>query len=87
MRTAFMILTVVAAIAASAWLLMQENTKLWHLIVLGGMAGAVIGRIRWGWRGSTVGVVVECLLGLAAPILYVPFWLVFTLPPHPKVDL
>jgi hypothetical protein len=87
MRTAVAILVSVATLVGMVSLLMREDTPLWQLVVLGGAAGMLVGRVRWGQRGALVGAMVGCVLGLLAPFLYAPFWLAFTLPPHPEHDL
>jgi hypothetical protein len=87
MRTAVALLVAIAALPALVLLLMRDDTQLWELALVGAAAGMLVGGVRWGWRGAFIGVAVGCAIGLAAPLLYIPFWLVFTLPPHPEVDL
>ena len=87
MRTAAVITVVAVALTGMVSLLMREDTQLWHLSVVGGVAGVLAGSLRWGRRGALVGMAVGVVLGLAAPFLYIPFWLAFTLPPHPEYDL
>ncbi len=69
------------------YLLTQETTEIWHLALVGAGAGCAVGGTRWGMRGVGIGVVIGAMLGTMAPFLYLPFWLYFTLPPHPKIDL
>jgi hypothetical protein len=76
-----------AGLAVMVHLLTQESTELVHLVLVGGTTGLAAGGICWRWRGALIGAVAGCLLGLIAPALYGPFWLIFTLPPHPEVDL
>jgi len=87
MRTAVALVVVVAALVGMVLLLMREGTQLWQLMAVGAVAGVLAGGVRWGRRGALVGVAAGCVLGLIAPFLYIPFWLAFTLPPHPEVDL
>ena len=87
MRTTAALVVVAAAVAGMVALLMREGTQLWHLVTVGAVAGVLAGGVRWGWRGAVVGLAAGCVLGLVAPFLYMPFWLAFTLPPHPEVDL
>jgi Na+/proline symporter len=68
-------------------LLMHEGTQLWQLVAVGAVCGVLVGGLLWGRRGSLIGLSVGCVLGLLAPFLYIPSWLVFTLPPHPEFDL
>jgi Na+/proline symporter len=87
MRTASAILIGLAAVAGMVPLLMREETQVWQLVGVGAVGGVLAGGVRWGRRGALVGLAAGCLLGLIAPFLYIPFWLVFTLPPHPEYDL
>ena len=87
MRTAAALVVVAAALAGMVSLLMRENTHLWQLVAVGAAAGVSAGGVRWGWQVALVGITAGCVLGLVAPFLYIPFWLAFTLPPHPEFDL
>ena len=87
MRTAAALAIVATALVGMASLLMREGTQLWHLVAVGAVAGVLAGGVRSGRRGALVGLAVGCVLGLLAAFLYIPFWLAFTLPPHPEVDL
>lgn len=87
MRTAAVLVIVAAALIGMVSRLMREGTQFWHLVAVGAVAGVLAGGVRWGRRGALVGLAAGCVLGLVAPFLYMPFWLVFTLPPHPEVDL
>ncbi|WP_439624658.1 hypothetical protein [Gemmata sp.] len=87
MRGAAAALISLAALSGMVLLLMRESTRLWQLAAAGALAGVVVGAFHSDRRGASVGVAVGCVLGLAAPFLYAPFWLVFTLPPHPDCDL
>ncbi|MCE9567125.1 MAG: hypothetical protein K8U57_34415 [Planctomycetes bacterium] len=87
MRSVVAALISLAALLGMVLLLMRDSTRLWQLAAVGALAGVLVGTVRSGRHGAIVGVAVGCLLGLAAPFLYAPFWLVFTLPPHPECDL
>ncbi len=87
MRTAAAIIVVAVGLAGMVSLLMRDGTQFWQVCAVGGAAGALAGGIRWGRRGVLIGGSVGVALGLAAPFLYIPFWVVFTLPPHPEFDL
>jgi hypothetical protein len=87
MRTAAAILIGTAALAGMVALLMREETQLWQLVAVGAGGGMLAGGVRWRRRGVLVGLAGGCVLGLIAPFLYIPFWLAFTLPPHPEYDL
>jgi hypothetical protein len=87
MRTAAALAVVAVTLLAMVSLLMREGTQFWQLVVIGAAAGVLAGSVRWGRRGAIFGLVAGCVLGLAAPFLYIPFWLAFTLPPHPEIDL
>lgn len=87
MRTAIALAIVAGALVAMIALLLRDTTQLWQLVAVGAFAGSLAGGVRWGRRGAFIGLATGCLLGWAAPFLYMPFWLVFTLPPHPEVDL
>ena len=81
------LLLIAASVAAMAALLMREETELWHLIACGSLGGTVTGFVWRGWRGLLWGVLIGAGIGLISPFVYIPFWLAFTLPPHPAVDL
>lgn len=87
MRLAAALIVVAATLVGEVALLMREDSQLWHLAAVGAAAGAIAGGAGWGRRGARVGAAAGCALGLIAPLLYIPFWLAFTLPPHPEVDL
>ena len=87
MRTTVALLVASVALYAMVSLLMREDTQLWHLVAVGSVAGLLTGGVRCRRRGALIGVAAGCVLGLVAPFLYIPFWLVFTLPPHPEYDL
>jgi hypothetical protein len=87
MRTAAGITVVAVGLARMVSLLTREDTHIWQLVAVGAVAGVLAGAVRWGVRGALVGGAAGCALGLLAPFLYIPFWLVFTLPPHPQYDL
>jgi hypothetical protein len=82
-----LLLAASASIVALVALLMREETELWHLMVCGGLGGAITGFVWRGWRGLLWGLIIGAVIGLISPFLYMPFWLVFTLPPHPELDL
>jgi hypothetical protein len=87
MRTAAALVIVAAGLVGMVSLLTREGTQLWQLAAVGASTGALAGGARWDRRGALVGGAAGCVVGLAAPVLYIPFWLAFTLPPHPEVDL
>jgi len=87
MRTAAALVVVAAALVGMASLLVREGTQLWHFAAVGAVAGVLAGGVRWGWRAALVGLAAGCVIGLAAPFLYIPFWVAFTLPPLPEIDL
>jgi H+/gluconate symporter-like permease len=87
MRTASAITVAVVALAGMILLLMRGDPQPWQLAPVGAVAGAVAGGVRWGRVGALVGGAFGSVLGLIAPLLYIPFWLAFTLPPHPEYDL
>jgi hypothetical protein len=68
-------------------LLLARDSRLWLLVVVGAAAGAFAGGFRQGRYGLLVWLLVGGAVGLLSPLLYYPFWLVFTLPPHPTPDL
>jgi hypothetical protein len=82
-----LLLAVSASIVALVALLMREETELWHLILCGCAGGAITGSIWRGRRGLLWGFVIGAVIGFISPVLYIPFWLAFTLPPHPEIDL
>jgi hypothetical protein len=86
LRTVFALVTLAAALAAMVSLLMRDESKLWQLVVVGAAAGIVVGCTWWGRWGAFLCMAVGILCGLLAPVVYYPFWMMFTLPPHPKVD-
>lgn len=86
MRTAGALLLGLGTLAGLVYLLSQEDTALWQLGVVGGSGGLAVGVVRWQRQGALIGLVAGVVVGLLSPILYLPFWLVFTLPPHPKYD-
>lgn len=86
-RTVAAVLFVVAAPAGMVPLLMREDTRLWPLMAVGTVAGALADGVRWGWRGVWIGAICGCVLALLAPFLYIPFWLYFSLPPYLEYDL
>jgi hypothetical protein len=51
------------------------------------LTGNVVGGILAGWRGLLPGAAIGLLTGAVLIPLDVFLWLVFTLPPHPEVDL
>lgn len=77
----------VATLVVLVLLLRQDGTGFEHLIPTGLVGGAITGSMRRGNRGLVAGAVIGAAVGAAAPIAYAPFWLGFTLPPHPEVDL
>jgi hypothetical protein len=87
MRTLIAVLILATTLALLILLLTREDTSLWQLTALSGAAGLISFGIRWGWRGAVLGGVVGIFVGMIMPLLYLPFWLAFTLPPHPQVDL
>ncbi len=87
MRRAFVAVISVAALLGMVLLLMRESTRLGQLVAVGALAGVLAGGIQRGPRGAFIGLALGCVLGLAAPFVYAPLWLVFTLPPHPEGDL
>jgi hypothetical protein len=87
MRSAVTAAISLAAVSGMVLLLMQDSTRLWELVAVGAIGGVLVGAVGWGRRGAIFGVVVGCLVGVAAPFVYAPFWLIFTLPPHPECDL
>jgi hypothetical protein len=68
-------------------MLMHEVGGLIALVSWGVVCGGVVGYLWGGRRGCLIGGAVAAVFGLLSPWLYLPFWLYFTLPPHPKVDL
>jgi Na+/proline symporter len=86
LRTVFILVTLAAALVSMVSLLMHDDSKLWQLVVVGAVAGVVVGGMRWGRRGALICMAAGILCGLLAPLFYFPFWMLFTLPPHPEVD-
>jgi len=82
MRTGVAIIAASVGLIGMVCLLMREDTQIWQLPSLGLIVGSFVGAVRWRWRGAAVGAAVGCALGVVAPVLYLPFWLVFTLPPY-----
>lgn len=64
------------------WLL-RRDCHFMILLAIAGSCGASAGALIARDRGAGVGLV----LGLVALPVYVPFWLVFNLPPDPGLDL
>lgn len=86
MRVTAATLIVLISLPVMVWMLMQKSTVVWQLILVGSFAGLLAGSIGWGRQGAVIGFVAGSVIGLAAPVLYTPFWFFFTLPPHPEVD-
>jgi hypothetical protein len=86
MRTVIAVAIVIVALAAAVLLLMRDGEQLW-LLAIGAISGILVGGVRYGRRGAWIGAAVGCMLGFLAPFLYVPFWLVFSLPPYLEHDL
>lgn len=87
MRASLAILVAAATLAGMTFLLTRDGTGLGHLAAVGGCGGLAAGALLRGRAGVVIGGAVGLLAGLVAPLVYAPFWLAFTLPPHPDVDL
>jgi hypothetical protein len=64
-----------------------SNVHIGYLVLYGTLTGAGVGGVRSGGPGVFVGAVLGGFLAILLPILYLPFWLVFDLPPYPEVPL
>jgi len=75
---------VLAGFAGIVWLLTREETQLWLLISTGLAAGAVAGGLglRRGVLGIVIGAAAGATVGVLAPFVYIPLWLMFDLPPY-----
>ena len=82
-----LVLATSASVVALGALLGREETELWHLTVCGCVGGAITGFVWRGRCGLLWGFIIGAATGVVSPFLYFPFWLVFTLPPHPEIDL
>lgn len=87
MRSTIAIVVILATLVGMVQLLMWDASELWHVVLLTGTGGFIAGLVRWRWRGALIGAGIGMIIGILSPLLYLPFWLVFTLPPHPEKDL
>jgi hypothetical protein len=76
-------MAVVTAGVAGVYRLMAWDTHFLLLAAFGAGCGAAAGGTLNGKRGLVVGSV----LGLIAPLAYVPVWFAFDLPPDCGIDL
>jgi hypothetical protein len=79
-----------ALLGASCWStgrLVSREEYCFAPFLIGPLTGAAIGAIYGKFRGAFAGVLVGFLIALLSLVADVLFWLVFTLPPHPKIDL
>lgn len=66
---------------------LMRDSGIGELALCGAIGGAAAGACWRGRRWMVLGLLLGAGVGLIAPFLYMPFWIAFTLPPHPDVDL
>jgi hypothetical protein len=59
----------------------------WLPFLVGPATGAIIGSLYGKIKGACIGIGIGLGVGMILTLLDCFLWLVFTLPPHPKIDL
>src|SRR5262249_51853516 len=52
-----------------------------HIVGTSEVASVIVGFMLGGRRGVLIGALLGLVIGLLVPIVYLPFWLAFDLPP------
>lgn len=86
LRLTAALVSITACVVVMVALLMR-GTGIGELVLCGAIGGATAGASWRGRRWLFFGLILGAGVGLISPCLYAPFWIAFTLPPHPEIDL